>query len=206
MVESLSGCARFASLSLSGRASVVRGVAIGAHRLRDGMEWKGLGCGGDAINSVSLTPGAPNELGHENAVGQVPVLSNDGFGGSEGLQVVRPFHQNAEADAPPMPPKKESGTDTTSAQGHDTTRKVSPRRIQSDTDRRTTAGARWRVQRPRPHDGGVHAGKAGDEVRCVPSSRRRFSTNSKMRLTVESSKGLVARTTRVWAPGSRSRR
>ncbi len=31
-----------------------------------------------------------------------------------------------------MPPKNDSGTEMTSAQGHDTTRKVSPRKIQSD--------------------------------------------------------------------------
>ena len=34
-------------------------------------------------------------------------------------------------DAPPMPPKNDSGTDTTSAHGHDTTRNVSARLTQS---------------------------------------------------------------------------
>ena len=34
-------------------------------------------------------------------------------------------------DAPPMPPKNDSGTLITSAQGHDTTRNVRPRRTQS---------------------------------------------------------------------------
>ncbi len=39
-----------------------------------------------------------------------------------------------------MPPKNDSGTDMTSAQGHETTRNVRPRRIQSGQSPTTSGG------------------------------------------------------------------
>ena len=61
-----------------------QGVAIGAHRLRDGMGGKGLGCGGDVDKLGLAYARGADELGHgEGAVGQgAGLVEHDGFGRS----------------------------------------------------------------------------------------------------------------------------
>ncbi len=69
-------------------------------------------------------------------------------------------------DAPPMPPKNDSGTEMTSAQGHDTTRKVKPRRIQSLHGPMPRRGGRTASASAAStmDDGRVDAGEARDEA------------------------------------------
>ena len=96
-----------------------------------------------------------------------------------------------------MPPKKLSGTEMTRAHGQLTTRNVRPRRIQS-------------LQAPMPRSGGSTASSKAAPVTVGVYQRAKrvmkfsvfaffslaFSTSSRMRLTVDSPKGLVVRTCR----------
>ena len=75
----------------------------------------------------------------------MPVLSNTTVSTSaSAARELEPFTRMPRRLAPPMPPKKDNGTEMTSAQGQLTTRKVRPRRIQS-------------AQAPMPMSGGTTA-------------------------------------------------
>ena len=97
-------------------------------------------------------------------------------------------------EAPPSPPKKVSGTDTTSAQGQDTTRKVSALRIHSihspvimeGTTARTTAS---------PTTTGVYIlAKRVISASCLDLREAECSTSSSTLETVDSLKELVTLT------------
>ena len=94
-----------------------------------------------------------------------------------------------------MPPKNDRGTEITSAQGHDTTRKVRPRSTQSAQSPPNSSGGTMASTAATPTTMGVYTRAKRVmkfSVRAFFSAA--FSTNSRMRLTVESSKGFVART------------
>ena len=58
-------------------------------------------------------------------------------------------------EALPMPPKNDKGTLMTSAQGHDTTRKISPRCTQSDQFWPSTSGGTTASSTAMPTTAGV---------------------------------------------------
>ncbi len=97
-----------------------------------------------------------------------------------------------------MPPKNDNGTEMTSAQGHETTRKVRPRRIQSLQGCPNSSGGRMASAAASPTTMGVYTrAKRVMKFSVRAFFSEAFSTSSRMRLTVESSKGLVARTTNL---------
>ena len=83
-------------------------------------------------SSSSLTPTGCAFVTRNAPLVSVPVLSNTQvFTCASASMQLEPLSRMPSRDAPPSPPKNDSGTDTTSAHGQDTTRKFSARITQS---------------------------------------------------------------------------
>ena len=131
------------------------------------MGGKGLGRRGDVSKLGLAYAGGTNELGHgERAVGQrAGLVEYDGFGGAEGLQVVRPLHQNAEARgaADAAEERQRHGDDQRAGarhheEGESAQHPVRP--LAAEQQRRHDGEHGGHAH----NDGGVHAGEPRDEV------------------------------------------
>ena len=131
------------------------------------MGGKGLGCGGDVDKLGLAYARGADELGHgEGAVGQgAGLVEHDGLGGAQGLQVVRPLHQNAEARCPAdaAEERQRYGDDQCAGARHH----EEGESAQDPVGPLTAEQQRGHDGEYSGHahdDGGVHAGEAGDEV------------------------------------------
>ena len=126
---------------------------------------------------------------------RVPVLSNTTVSTWASVSTkLPPLMRMPLADAPPMPPKKLSGTEITSAQGQDTTRKISARETHSPQSPVISDGNTASSSADR-HTAGVYQ-RANFVMKFSDFAllEEAFSTSSRMRATVDSPKRLFTRT------------
>ena len=93
-----------------------------------------------------------------------------------------------------MPPKKLRGTETTSAQGQDTTRKISARLIHMDQLPVKSGGTRASSTAPMTTTGVYQRAKRVMKLSTLAFFSAEFSTSSRIRETVLSAKALSVRT------------